>query len=120
MQEFNPERNFPFLTGCILLVTLVVGCSGSQEESAGNQFFEQWKARVEESKAYSPPPKKHLHEPLQIEQPPGALTTDALKPEEKQLPSRIITMKISDIDVAVLLRALARVANQRDIVNSCV
>jgi len=118
MQKTNPERRFLFtLTGCILLATLAVGCSGSQEESTENQFFEQWKARVEESKAYSPPPKKHLHEPLEIEQQAGALTADALEPEEKPLPLRMITMKISDIDVAVLLRALARVANQNIILN---
>lgn len=118
MQKTNPERGFLFtLSGCILLAALAVGCSGSQEESAQNQFFEQWKAKVEESKAYSPPAKKHLPEPLEIKQQPGAPTADALKPEEKPLPTRKITMKMSDIDVAVLLRALARVANQNIMLN---
>ena len=118
MQKSNPEHRFLFkLTHCILLAALVAGCSGSQEESAENQFFEQWKARVEESKAYSPPAKKHLQEPLEIEQRPGIPTADALKPEEKPLPTRKITMKMSDIDVAVLLRALARVANQNIMLN---
>ena len=36
---------------------------------------------------------------------------------KKPLPTQKVTMKMSDIDVSVLLRALARVANQNIILN---
>ncbi|KPJ76755.1 MAG: hypothetical protein AMJ54_10490 [Deltaproteobacteria bacterium SG8_13] len=98
-----------------LLAAVAFGCASSKQETASTKFFEQWKARVEDSQGYSPPRKIRSREGLDPAAP--GKEPESLKPLEKALPTRPVTMKMSDIDVSVLLRALARVANQNIMLN---
>lgn len=110
--KFKVKKRLTGLIGIFVMAVVTFGCASAPEESE-KSFFDEWKARVAESQAYTPPPKKHLKEPLTGEGKPGTPQAAPLvKPVEKALPNQKITMKMNDIDVAVLLRALAKVANQ--------
>jgi type IV pilus assembly protein PilQ len=98
-----------------LLAAVAFSCASSQQKTDSNKFFEEWKARVEDSQGYSPPRKKYSREGLDPSRPDQE--PEPLRPQEKPLPTRKVTMKMSDIEVAVLLRALARVADQNIMLN---
>ncbi len=109
-------RRLPLNLAMFCLLTVVaVGCASSKQETASMKFFEEWKARVEESQGYSPPRTTLSREGLDPSAPDKK--AEPLTPQEKALPTRKVTMKMSDIDVSVLLRALARVANQNIMLN---
>ncbi len=115
--KFKIDKRLTGLIGIFVMAAVVIGCANTPEEPE-KSFFDEWKARVAESQAYTPPPKKHLKDPLKEEGEQGPSAADTLiPPAEKQLPTQKITMKMSDIDVAVLLRALAKVANQNIVLN---
>jgi type IV pilus assembly protein PilQ len=119
MRKNNRYRKHRILlTGIIVLSMMIAACSGLEKEPASNKFFEEWKARAEESKGYTPAHKKQA-EGVKITDSTAAAGTAAelLATPQKPLPTKKITMKMSDIDVSVLLRALARVANQNIILN---
>ncbi len=99
----------------LLLAAVAVGCASGNQETASEKFFEQWKAKVEDSQGYSPPTKIRSREGLDPAAPEKE--PEPLIPLEKPLPTRKVTMKMSDIEVSVLLRALARVANQNIMLN---
>ena len=115
----NRYRNHRLmLISLVISSILIAACSGSQNEPASNKFFEEWKARAEESKGYTPAPKKHAEDAKALDSKTAAGTAAGLLAgPQKPLPTKKITMKMSDIDVSVLLRALARVANQNIILN---
>jgi len=102
---------------------LLPGCSANKtdmDKAADAAFFEEWRARAEESKGYIPEPQAHMDEPLTdgTAKMPSSPADDAeMEPTRKPLPDRKITMKMKDVDVAVLLRALARVADQNIMLN---
>jgi len=105
------------LVSFLLVTALIIGCTTPPPPSEKG-IFEEWKARVVDSQAYSPSPKKHGRESMAGDHRGAAAKADVLKPPpEKPLPSRKITMKMNDIDVPVLLRALARIANQNIMLN---
>jgi hypothetical protein len=100
------------LTSFLLVTALILGCTTPPPPSEKG-IFDEWKARVAESQAYSPSPKKHTRESTAGDHRYAAAKADVLQPPpEKLLPTRKITMKMNDIDVPVLLRALSRIANQ--------
>lgn len=114
---FYFSKRLASLIGFSVTAAMIIGCASPPEETE-KSFFDEWKARVAESQAYTPPPKKHLKDPIGGTGKPGSSRADALNlPVERALPNQKITMKMSDIDVAVLLRALAKVANQNIVLN---
>jgi type IV pilus assembly protein PilQ len=104
---------------CCLFLAAVwqVGCADRKDlKDIQDPFYEEWRVKAEESKGHSavaPPPAEE--EPFEI--------TPTEKPEEAEpdvqrpLPNRKISLKMNNIDVAVLLRALARAADQNIILN---
>ncbi|MEJ2477786.1 MAG: secretin N-terminal domain-containing protein [Desulfobacterales bacterium] len=105
------------LVSFLLVTALIIGCTTPPPPSEKG-IFEEWKARVADSQAYSPSPKKHGRGFMAGDHKGAAAKPDVLKPPpEKPLPSRKITMKMNDIGVPVLLRALARIANQNIMLN---
>jgi type IV pilus assembly protein PilQ len=96
---------------------LIGGCAGPKLEKK-NPFFDEWKARAESSRGHSPAKKKPVAEQPQIIRPEE--TAQQIKIDEiaeKPLPTRKISLKMRDISVAVVLRALARAADQNVIVS---
>ena len=111
---------FSGLVGIALCLVMLWGCAAldelSDKKDPENPFFEEWRARAEESKGYSPaPPPSFGGKTIKI--------TEKVEPkleqqeEKKPLPTRKISLKMNDIEVSVLLRALSRAANQNIIVS---
>ena len=105
-------------TAIILLAFLAFwGCTDMNADVKKSQdpFFEEWQARAEESQGHSPAGSRvdiEMDGIIKIKPP------EEFAPEkEKPLPKRKISMKMNSIEVSVLLRALARAANQNIILN---
>jgi len=102
-----------------LALSLIFGCSAGKQAKK-EAVFNKWKIMAEQSKGYSPPVVKHKvdvsTQKTGISAAKEEKTPDALL-EEKRLPSEKITMKMFDVDVPVLLRALARAAGQNIMIN---
>ena len=99
-----------------LMVALIYGCSTTDKKQEDHLFFDQWKAKAQESRGYSPArpePKREAHAKIPEAVPQQQLVVDT----EKPLPTQKITMKMKDIEVGVLLRALSRVARQNIMVS---
>ncbi len=123
MKRNHPKTRTGIFCGLIsiaLCLAMIWGCAAAdkitEKDDPANPFFEEWRARAEESRGYSPAPPPRL----------GGKTieiTEKVAPkleqqeEQKPLPTRKISLKMNDIEVAVLLRALSRAANQNIIVS---
>jgi len=104
----------PWLFFIIFLFALLPGCAGKKSVTK-DSFFEKWKIRAEKSRGYSPSAKKRV---VDISRKKGALAGERIKARpEKALPTRKVTMKMYDVDVGVLIRTLARAANQNIMIN---
>ncbi|MEE8480325.1 MAG: type IV pilus secretin PilQ [Desulfobacterales bacterium] len=113
----NRKHNYniiPWLFFIIFLFALLPGCAG-KKSVAKDTFFEKWKIRAEKSRGYSPSAKRRV---VDISRKKGSLADERIKARpEKALPTRKVTMMMYDVDVAVLIRTLARAANQNIMIN---
>jgi type IV pilus assembly protein PilQ len=106
----------------LLILILIPGCAG-KKRAEKDPFLDKWKVKAETSKGHSPSATKRSVDLTEKKEAPIPDQTEKTEPEkaaaepEKQLPTDKITMKMHDIDVVVLLRALARAANQNIMVN---
>ena len=99
----------------IFIIALICGCASKKKEKS-NLFFDEWKAKAQESKGFSPSARK-LTKDLSPKKAKSASASGLLSEYKKPLPKKKITMKMNDIEVSVLLRALSRVANQNIMLN---
>ncbi len=105
-------------TSCLLLMVAGMGgCAKKKDlKEIQDPFYEQWRVKAEESKGTSPVEPPPIDEkPFEIASPAGEEEPESFVP--RPLPTRKISLKMNDIDVAVLLRALARAADQNIILN---
>jgi type IV pilus assembly protein PilQ len=93
---------------------LAAGCASPKKSEPGDAFMDKWKAKAQESKGFAPG----------VSQPPKELVRDtAVRPSEikveaeRPLPAKRVSLKMSNVDVSVLLRALARAADVNIILN---
>lgn len=116
---------------CLLLVTglmialVVTGCVRDNKNSV-EQSYQKWKAMAEDSQGYSPRSKRRMST-LGDSQADARVT--AVSPETtvssesetiKPLPTAPVSLNMSDVDVAVLLRSLARAAGLNIMINETV
>jgi len=92
-------------------------CSQKKDlKDVKDPFYEQWRVKAEESKGHSavePPPVDE--KPFEIA---SKELVEELEPEiQRPLPKRKISLKMNSIEVSVLLRALAKAADQNIILN---
>jgi len=99
----------------IFFIALIGGCASKKKEKS-NLFFDKWKVKAQESKGFSPSVRK-IDRGLSQKKVKSASTSGLLSEYKKPLPKKKITMKMNDIEVSVLLRALSRVANQNIMLN---
>ncbi|RQD67102.1 MAG: type IV pilus secretin PilQ [Desulfonatronovibrio sp. MSAO_Bac4] len=96
---------------------LMSGCAHKQKDS-GPDFFEKWRLMAEQSQGYSPPPKEHEVEVTDI----FLTLEDEYEDEDIQpvrsLPTNRVTLKFRDVDIRVIMRALARAAEMNIIMSS--
>ena len=105
-----------------LIFTLFAGCAGKKSEKK-DLFFEKWKIKAEQSKGFSPSarrrainlPEKAMEEKAKQEAVAPEIS-EAVEPE-KPFPTKKISMNMHNVELAVLLRALARVADQNIMIN---
>jgi type IV pilus assembly protein PilQ len=72
-------------------------------------FFEKWTTMAETSQGYSPSGRSRIMElpPLEDDE----IVTDEAARKEKPLPTRRVTLRMHNVDINVILRALAQAAN---------
>jgi len=99
----------------IFFIALICGCASKKKEKS-NLFFDEWKVKAQESKGFSPSARK-FDRVLSPKKAKSASASGLLSEIKKPLPKKKITMKMNDIEVSVLLRALSRVANQNIMLN---
>ena len=102
----------------VLISFLLIGGCASPKLDKQDPFFDEWKTKAETSKGYSPAKAKPRTEQPQIIKPkatPEDIKLDEIA--EKPLPTRKISLKMTDINVSVVLRALARASDQNIIVS---
>jgi len=97
-----------------LSALLAVGCAPVKKPEPAAPFMDKWRAKAQESKGFSPgasqPPKDLVKE--------AAVRPSEIKTEtERPLPTKRVSLKMSNVDVSVLLRALARAADVNIILN---
>ncbi len=99
----------------IFFIALICGCASKKKERS-NLFFDEWKVKAQESKGFSPSARK-LDRSLSQKEAKSTFASGLLSEYKKPLPKKKITMKMNDVEVSVLLRALSRVANQNIMLN---
>ncbi|MBI9083072.1 MAG: type IV pilus secretin PilQ [Desulfobacterales bacterium] len=124
------------IAAAVALVVLLtaIGCV-QQKELKKDPFFEDWRIRAEEAKGYSPSanaplpksvPAGSREEGITVadalpeagaepaETPPRAMDVAAKNPV---LPTLDISLKVKDVEIATLLRVLARAAGQNILIS---
>jgi type IV pilus assembly protein PilQ len=105
-------------TIAVVISVLLVGSCASPQKERQDPFFDKWKTKAETSKGISPAAPKPLDEQPQIIKPKAPPKTAKIEEiKQKPLPTRTISLKMTNIEVSVVLRALARAADQNIIVS---
>ncbi len=118
-------RHSTILAVFVALV-MISGCNTLGEKEPKPDSFEKWRVMAEESKGYTPDPRKYdiaLEEDNRERE--KAEAQKRLEKEEalkavKPLPDMPVTMKMHDVSVSVLLRTLARAAEVNIMINESV
>jgi len=98
----------------ILGATLAVGCAALKKSEPADPLMDKWKAKAQESKGFSPGASRAPRELVkEAAVPPMGSNVEADRP----LPVKRVSLKMSNVDVSVLLRALARAADVNIILN---
>ncbi len=101
----------------VISFLLVGGCANPKKEKQ-DPFFDKWKTKAETSKGTSPATRKPLEEERRVIKPKAPPPTAKIGEKiQKPLPSRTISLKMTNIEVSVVLRALARASDQNIIVS---
>ena len=102
------------------MILLIFGCLGQKKQVQKQTFMDKWKERAKASGGYSPSARKMIlptPEKPEVVGPVKAAFPAETAATEKPLPTDTINMKMHDVQLAVLLRALARIANQNIMIN---
>ena len=119
-----------------MAVLMISGCA-RKELQVKDTSYEKWRTMAQQNRGHSPVARKRHMETEDADggqslsedtQPGGDLqAADAGKvvtPEKKEanrpLPTKQITMKMRNVDIAVLLRAMAKIADQNIVINDTV
>lgn len=115
MKKYHRQKITAWII-CAIIIGLNFGCATTDKKEENHLFFEEWKTKAQKSKGYSPSQPKRAAETT-AKQPDVASRQQLVVDSERPLPNQKITLKMKDIDVAVLLRALSRVARQNIMVS---
>ena len=117
MDSYRKLSKYSGLFFLLLIIAWLGGCSPKKDlKDIQDPFYDQWRIKAEEAKGDSPvEPPPVDEEPFEIVSPDPA-AREAIE-VQRPLPNRKISMKMNNIDVAVLLRALARAADQNIVLN---
>jgi type IV pilus assembly protein PilQ len=111
----RPHGGWKSAVAGAVVVLLALGCSQTQKTDANDPFMDKWKAKAQESKGYSPGPSPQA--PKEPVKEAAARPVESRLEPERPLPTKRVSLKMSNVDVPVLLRALARAADVNIILN---
>lgn len=118
IEYISCKKRINWLVFAAVMIGLTSGCA-SKETAKKDTFFEKWKVMAEEAKT-----PRRTHEVRSVELPEegknAVLKEKREAAPERPLPVKKISLKMHNADVAVLLRALARLANQNIMINASV
>ena len=109
-----------FRTNIILVMAIVLlsisfsGCSAPSKTDDVNTV-EKWLERAEEFRAYSPAPREREIPEKQIFQ---KMEDEKHEDDRSRLPQDLVNLNFRDVDIRVLLRALASVAEQNIVMSN--
>jgi type IV pilus assembly protein PilQ len=118
MNDLEQTNRIVRSIGAVFISVLLIGGCASPKLEKQDPFFDEWKTKAETSKGHSPAKPKPRAEQPQIIKP--KVTPEDIKIDEvaeKPLPTSKISLKMTNIEVSVVLRALARAADQNLIVS---
>ena len=121
MNKIGQKNGLGRIIVAVAVSFLLIGGCASPKLEKGDPFFDEWKTRAETSKGISPGKPKPAGQQANIIKPkvtPKEIKIDEVT--ERPLPTRKISLKMTDIDVSVVLRALARASDQNIIVSEAV
>ena len=118
MTGTHSEKKIVCLIFVVLLTFLVCGCAANKTAKK-DAFFEKWKVMAEKSKGHSPAARSRIIEPSERIKKKADSGEESIK-VEKLLPRKKTSLKMHKTDIAVVLKALARVASQNILINSSV
>ncbi len=112
------SNKFAALVLGVLIVLVLSGCA-SDKKTKADPFFDEWRAKAENSKGYSPKTKQP---PLKTTQRTSSKKVAKItsKADLKQLPTQKISLKMHDTPIPVLLRAIAKAADQSIVISNTV
>ena len=113
MKVFNKRKKIVCFVVAIVAGMLLFGCAGTKEVKK-DPFFEKWKIMAQESRGSSPTARIRS---IEIPPEPG-LKEGETPPEEKSLPVDRVTLKMHNADIKMVIRALARAADQNILIKS--
>jgi len=115
------KKSAPWLVVFAVIAIVTGGCA-QKKDVKKDVFFDKWKIMAESSRGYSPSSQKSTEKPPVMKRSENSF--QAKPPQvippvetEKLLPTAPVSMKMHDIDVTVLLRALAKAADQNIMIN---
>ncbi len=117
MKNINSFINCSNLVTCLFLAILIAGCVNNDKKSVEKSYHE-WKTKAEESQGFSPSKTRRVsdlgREEALFEEGSGQPATAT---KVRTLPEDPVSLNMSDVDVSVLLRSLARAAGQNIMIN---
>jgi len=113
LKVFNKRKKVVSFVVAIMAGMLLFGCASTKEVKK-DPFFEKWKIMAGESRGSSPTARIRS---IEIPDEPG-LKEGKIPREEKSLPADKITLKMHSADIKIVIRALARAANQNILIKS--
>lgn len=86
----------------------LAGCAKDLSQ-VKDPFFEKWSTMADSSKGHSPTGRARIMDMPPLEE--DELVTDEAARKEKPLPTRRVSLRMHNVDINVILRALAQAAN---------
>lgn len=112
------------IAACVIVLMISIGlvfsgCARDRASKFENPWFDKWKDTAEKSKGFTPTAKKKRG--LDDKKSLGYDLRKELKAGPvKPLPKRKITVKLRDMEVSMVLRAIARAVDQNILINEAV
>jgi type IV pilus assembly protein PilQ len=116
-QKYTMALGLVLVMSCLLFVG---GCSIQKPKKSENPWYEKWKAMAETSKGFTPTRPK-VDKDAEKRKKLGYAGRQALVQKSgKALPTRKITVKLREMEVSMVLRAVARAVDQNILINEAV
>jgi len=122
MKVVTIRHRISFVT-TLLLSLILSGCVNQQPKA--DPFFDQWKAKAETAKPYTPSPREMTRATPSEQISPQAAISAPVSPDSApatpgDLPQTPLSVRFIDDDVATSLRTLARIAHQNIMISPSV